>query len=110
MNALQVMYRYRKEVIQVSTYNNDIKVQNLYDNLTTKQVAVQIIFALQLKILHVLGEQDTIEALPQIFFLQFLFCRSCLIFAMQDFTHEKNNHLSEFWQNWFSLSRLEENN
>ena len=33
MNALQVMDRYRKEVIQVSTWKNDIKVQYLYDNI-----------------------------------------------------------------------------
>ena len=31
MNALQVMDRYRKEVIQVSTVKNDVKVQYLYD-------------------------------------------------------------------------------
>ena len=31
MNALQVMDRYRKEVIQVSTRKNEIKVQYLYD-------------------------------------------------------------------------------
>ena len=31
MNAVQVMDRYWKEVIQVSTYKNDIKFQSLYD-------------------------------------------------------------------------------
>ena len=31
MNALQVMDRYRKEVIQVSTWKNDRKVQYLYN-------------------------------------------------------------------------------
>ena len=31
MNALQVIDRYRKEVIKVSTWNNEIKVQYLYD-------------------------------------------------------------------------------
>ena len=31
MNALQIMDRYRKELIQVSTGKNDIKVQYLYD-------------------------------------------------------------------------------
>ena len=34
MNALQVMDRYWKEVIQVSTQKNDIKVQYLYNKLT----------------------------------------------------------------------------
>ena len=33
MNALQVMDRYREEVIQVSTQKNDKKVQYLYDIL-----------------------------------------------------------------------------
>ena len=33
MNALQVMDRDRKEVIQVSTYKNDIKVQYLNDTV-----------------------------------------------------------------------------
>ena len=32
MNALQVMDRYLKVVIQVSTLKNDIKIQHLYDN------------------------------------------------------------------------------
>ena len=32
MNALQVMDRYWKEEIQMSTLKNDIKVQYLYDN------------------------------------------------------------------------------
>ena len=36
MNALQVMERYRKEVVQVSTQNNDIKVQYLYDTCVKK--------------------------------------------------------------------------
>ena len=35
MNALQGMDRYLKEVIQVSTWKNDINVQNLYDMLMT---------------------------------------------------------------------------
>ena len=35
MNALQVMDRYWKEVIQVSTQKHDINVQYLYDNLIT---------------------------------------------------------------------------
>ena len=34
MNALQVMDRYWKEVIQVSTRKNDIKVQYLFDNVS----------------------------------------------------------------------------
>ena len=34
MNALLVMDRYRKEVIQVSTWKNDINVHYLYDKLT----------------------------------------------------------------------------
>ena len=34
MNALQGMNRYRKEVIPVSTWKHDIKVQYLYDNTT----------------------------------------------------------------------------
>ena len=34
-NALQVMDRYWKEVLQVSTWKNDIKVQYLYDSLAT---------------------------------------------------------------------------
>ena len=34
MNALHRMDRYGKEVIQVSTLNNDIKVQYLYDNMS----------------------------------------------------------------------------
>ena len=34
MNALRVMDRYQKEVIQVSTLKNDIKVQYLDDNTT----------------------------------------------------------------------------
>ena len=33
MNALLVMDRYQKKVIQVSTYKNDVKVQYLYNNL-----------------------------------------------------------------------------
>ena len=37
MNVLQVMDRYRKEVIQVSTSKNDIKVQYLYDKETDYQ-------------------------------------------------------------------------
>ena len=32
MNALKVMDRYRKEVIQVATKKNDINVQYLNDN------------------------------------------------------------------------------
>ena len=36
MNALQVMDRYWKEVIQVSTLKNDIKVQYFYDNMEKK--------------------------------------------------------------------------
>ena len=32
MNALQVFGRYQKEVTQVSTWKNDVKVQYLYDN------------------------------------------------------------------------------
>ena len=32
MNTLQVMDRYRKELVQVNTWNNDIKVQYLYDD------------------------------------------------------------------------------
>ena len=32
MNTLRVMDRYQKEVIQVSTKKNDLKVQYLYDN------------------------------------------------------------------------------
>ena len=35
MNALQVMDRTRKEVIQVSTEKNDVKVQYLYDTETS---------------------------------------------------------------------------
>ena len=31
MNALQVMYRYQKEVIQASTRKHDINVQYLFD-------------------------------------------------------------------------------
>ena len=34
MNALQVMDRYMKEVIQVSTQKNNIKAQYLYDKQT----------------------------------------------------------------------------
>ena len=34
MNALQVMNRYWKEVIQASTWKNDIKVQYLYNTCT----------------------------------------------------------------------------
>ena len=36
MNALQVMDRYRKEVTQVSTKKNDIKIQYLYDKMSGK--------------------------------------------------------------------------
>ena len=36
MNALQVMDRYWKEVIQVSTQKQDIKVQYLYDTANRK--------------------------------------------------------------------------
>ena len=36
MNTLQVMDRHRKEVIQVSTWKNDIKVQYLDDNPAVK--------------------------------------------------------------------------
>ena len=32
MNALQGLERYQKEVIQVSTQKNDLKVQYLYDS------------------------------------------------------------------------------
>ena len=42
MNALQVMDRYRKEVIQVSTLKNDVKVQYLYDR-TAHYFLVRII-------------------------------------------------------------------
>ena len=34
MNALQVMDRYQKEVIQVSIWKHDINVWYLYDNIT----------------------------------------------------------------------------
>ena len=33
MNALQLMDRYRKELMQVSTQKHDIKVQYLYDSI-----------------------------------------------------------------------------
>ena len=33
MNALHVMDRYRKEMMQVSTWKNDIKGQYLYDKI-----------------------------------------------------------------------------
>ena len=38
MNEFQVMDRYWKEVIQVSTLKNDIKVWYLYDNKSTKKL------------------------------------------------------------------------
>ena len=41
MNALQGMDRYRKEVIQVSTQKNDIKVQYLYDIKTQSGLATE---------------------------------------------------------------------
>ena len=46
MNALQVMDRYWKEVKQVSTRKNDIKVQYLYDTsfllILTKLISISI--------------------------------------------------------------------
>ena len=40
MNALQGMDRYRKELIQVSTWTNDIKVQYLYNTIQFKNYII----------------------------------------------------------------------